>query len=313
MRKLGTTALNVYPLCLGGNVFGWTADEKQSFAVLDAYFEAGGNFIDTADSYGSWAGNPGASETIIGKWMTERGNRDRIVVATKVGHHPDRSGLKAANIKAACDESLKRLQTDHIDVYFAHKDDATTELEETLGAFDQLVRAGKVRVIGASNYSPHRLEEALKTSESQSFARFEVLQPHYNLMERDEYEGSMAEIVERTGMAVVPYYALAKGFLSGKYRPGTIVDSVRAGGAEAYLDDRGIAVLEALDRAANRHTTTVAAIALAWLAAQPTITAPIASARTRAQVVELLPMARTKLSDAEIKEISEASLPLAVH
>jgi aryl-alcohol dehydrogenase-like predicted oxidoreductase len=307
-QRLGKSDIEVFPLCLGGNVFGWTADEQTSFAVLDAYVEAGGNFIDTADAYSHWTGNGGISETIIGKWMQTRNNRDQVIIATKVGSLPSRPGLSAANIQAACDESLQRLQTDHIDVYFAHRDYADTPLEETLGAFDQLVRAGKVRIIGASNYTGARLEEALKVSEQSGGARYEVVQNQYNLMERSDYEDDVADVIARNGLGSVPYYGLASGFLTGKYGPGTEVDSVRSSAASDYLNSkRGPAVLEAIDAVAKNHTATLGAVALAWLAAQPTVTAPIASARTPQQLTDLLPMARLQLSEREIATLNDTS------
>jgi aryl-alcohol dehydrogenase-like predicted oxidoreductase len=308
MTKLGTSDLDVSRLCLGGNVFGWTADEVQSFAVLDAYAQAGGNFLDTADVYSAWhEGNSGGeSETIIGKWLAARGNRDDIVVATKVGMLSGLDNLKAETVETAANASLKRLGTDHIDLYYAHKDDPETPLEETLAAFDRLVRAGKVRHIAASNYSAPRLAEALAVSEREGLAEFVALQPGYNLVSRDEYEGELADVVAGAGLAAVPYYGLARGFLTGKYRPGAQVDSPRAGGASAHLDERGLRVLSALDEIAAAHGTTVAAVALAWLAAQPTVAAPIASARTPEQLADLLPVNDLELTDDEVKRLTTA-------
>jgi aryl-alcohol dehydrogenase-like predicted oxidoreductase len=308
MTKLGTSDLDVSRLCLGGNVFGWTADEAQSFAVLDAYAQAGGNFLDTADVYSAWhEGNAGGeSETIIGKWLAARGNRDDIVVATKVGMLSGLDNLKAETVEAAANASLKRLGTDHIDLYYAHKDDPDTPLEETLAAFDRLVRAGKVRHIAASNYSAPRLAEALAVSEREGLAEFVALQPGYNLVSRDEYEGELAGVVAGAGLAAVPYYGLAKGFLTGKYRPGAQIDSPRAGGASAHLDERGLRVLSALDEIAAAHGTTVAAVALAWLVAQPTVAAPIASARTPEQLADLLPVNDLELTDDEVKRLTAA-------
>ena len=270
MAKIGTTDLDVFPLALGGNVFGWTATQEESFAVLDAYAAAGGNFIDTADMYSAWApGNSGGeSETIIGRWMKARGNRDRMIIGTKVGMLEPLSGLSANTIPVAAEGSLGRLQTDRIDLYYAHKDDPKTPLEETLGAFDTLVREGKVRYIAASNYTATRLAEALDVSKRRGFACFVALQPHYNLVERKEYEGELAEVVRREGLSAIPYFALAKGFLTGKYRPGAPeVKSARAAGASAYLNERGLKVLAALDEVAGAHHTTVAAVASAWLVA----------------------------------------------
>jgi aryl-alcohol dehydrogenase-like predicted oxidoreductase len=310
MAKISTTNLDVFPLALGGNVFGWTANQEESFAVLDAYAAAGGNFIDTADMYSAWApGNSGGeSETIIGRWMKARGNRDRMIIGTKVGMLESLSGLSANTIPVAAEQSLGRLQTDRIDLYYAHKDDPKTPLEETLDAFDTLVREGKVRYIAASNYTAPRLAEALDVSKRRGFARFVALQPHYNLMERKEYEGELAEVVRREGLSTIPFFALAKGFLTGKYRPGTPeVKSARAAGASAYLNERGLRVLAALDEVAGVHHTTVAAVALGWLAAQPTVVAPIASARTTAQLADILPFVELRLSKEELRKLSAAS------
>jgi aryl-alcohol dehydrogenase-like predicted oxidoreductase len=307
MAALGRTGLEVFPLCIGGNVFGWTADEPQSRAVLDAYAEAGGNFIDTANSY---LVEHGRSETIIGRWMADRGNRDRIVVATKVGggKGPVRN-LRAATIKSEANASLERLRTDRIDLYYAHFDDEGTPLEETLRAFDDLVQAGTVRHLGASNYTPERLTAALELQRELGLAEFTVLQPHYNLVERD-YERTMLPVAETWDLAVLPYFALAKGFLTGKYRPGgEDVESQRATGARAYLDERGVAVLEALDEVAAAHDTSVAVVALAWLLAQPRIVAPIASARTTEQLEQILPAATLTLTPAEVDRLSTATQP----
>jgi aryl-alcohol dehydrogenase-like predicted oxidoreductase len=309
MNRIAGTELEVFPLCLGGNVFGWTADQAASFAVLDAYTAAGGNFIDTADGYSSWipGHSGGESETVIGNWHTARGNRDQLVIATKVAKKPDRPGLSAQNIRVAAEESLARLKTDRIDLYYAHHDDEEVPLEESLGAFDELVREGKVRYVAASNYTAPRLAEALRVSEREGLARFVALQPHYNLVERD-YEGDLAELCERESLSCVPYFALAMGFLTGKYRPGQNgVESPRAEGASKYLEGRGPAVLAALDEIAAAHDTTVAAVALAWLAAQPTVAAPIASARSAEQLADLLPVAELELTDGELARLSDAS------
>ncbi|HEY5195494.1 MAG TPA: aldo/keto reductase [Solirubrobacteraceae bacterium] len=303
MRTLPGTDLDVFPLCLGGNVFGWTADERTSRAVLDKYIEQGGNFIDTADMYAG-----GKSETIIGDWLDERRNRDFIVLATKVGMSPVFEGLRAGTIRAAAEASLERLQTDRIDLYYAHRDDPDTPLDETLGAFDDLVKDGLVRYIAASNYTAPRLAAALATSEREGFAKFVALQPHYNLVERDQYEGELSDLCAKRGLGALPYFGLARGFLTGKYRPGgPRVQSARAAGALAYLDDRGIAVLDALTETAGAHRTTEAAIALAWLAAQPTVVAPIASARTPEQLAELLPMASIELAPDELARLDAVS------
>ncbi|MGW3666869.1 aldo/keto reductase [Streptomyces sp. NPDC005141] len=310
LRKLGSSDLEVFPLSLGGNVFGWTADETRSFAVLDAYAAAGGNFLDTADSYSSWVeGNEGGeSETIIGKWLKTRGNRADIVVATKVSQHPAYPGLSGANIKAAADASLRRLGTDHIDLYYTHFDKPEVPVDEIIGALDELVTAGKVRHIAASNLSPERLQESLEFSDREGLARYVALQPQYNLVSRDTYEGARRDIASRAGLAAVPYFGLAAGFLTGKYRPGTTVDSPRAGAAAKHLEtERGQRVLTALDEVAEAHGTEVATVALAWLAAQPTVAAPIASARTVEQLPALLGVADLVLTDDELTRLSKAS------
>ncbi|MFF2936763.1 aldo/keto reductase [Streptomyces mirabilis] len=310
LRKLGSSDLEVFPLSLGGNVFGWTADEAQSFAVLDAYTAGGGNFVDTADGYSAWiAGHTGGeSETIIGKWFAARGNRSDVVLATKVSTHPEYKGLSPANIKAAADASLRRLGTDYIDLYYTHFDDTSVPVEEIIGALDELVRAGKVREIAASNISAERLAESVEFSDREGLARYVALQPHYNLVSRDTYEGPLQEVASRTGLAAVPYFALASGFLTGKYRPGTTVDSARAEGAGKHLDtERGIRVLAALDEVASAHDAEVATVALAWLAARPTVAAPIASARTVEQLPALLAVADLTLTDAEVARLTEAS------
>ncbi|HEY1517379.1 MAG TPA: aldo/keto reductase [Solirubrobacteraceae bacterium] len=314
MVRLGRSDLEVFGLCLGGNVFGWTADEQQSFAVLDAYVEAGGNFIDTSDSYSAFApGNVGGeSEAVLGEWFAARGNRASIVLATKVGRKPDRPGLSAANIRVALEESLERLHTDYIDLYYAHADDPNTPLDETLTTFDELIKEGKVRHMAASNYSAPRLQEALGTSDREGLARYVALQPHYSLVEREHYEGPLADLCEREGLSCVPYWALARGFLTGKYRPGgATVDSPRAGQASGYLDDRGIRVLDALDQVARAHGATVASVALAWVGAQPGVAAPIASARNPEQLADLLPAAELELSPDELRELADASLQSA--
>jgi aryl-alcohol dehydrogenase-like predicted oxidoreductase len=309
MARIGATNLEVFPLVLGGNVFGWTADEKTSFAVLDAYAAAGGNSIDTADVYSAWApGNSGGeSETIIGRWLSTRRNREKMIVATKVGLHPKLSGLSPATIRTAAEESLRRLQTDYIDLYYAHQDDENTPLEETLSAFDQLVKEGKVRYVAASNFSAARLQEALSTSDRTGLVRYVALQQHYNLVERDKYEGELANVVAREGLLSIPYFSLASGFLSGKYRPRAAVNSQRAEKAGAYLNEKGIKILTVLDKIAAAHDVSVASVALAWLAAQPTVAAPIASARTPEQLADLLPVADLKLSKSEIHRLSEVS------
>jgi aryl-alcohol dehydrogenase-like predicted oxidoreductase len=309
MARIGSTKLEVFPLALGGNVFGWTADEKTSFAVLDAYAAAGGNFVDTADVYSAWApGNSGGeSETIIGRWLRTRGDRGEMIIATKVGMHPKFSGLSPATIRTALEESLRRLQTDYVDLYFAHQDDENTPLEETLRAFDQLVQKGQVRYVAASNYSAARLQEALSTSDRAGLVRYVALQQHYNLVERDKYEGELADVVAREGLSSLPYFALASGFLTGKYQPGAKVASQRVERAGAYLNDKGIKILAVLDEVAAAHDVSAASVALAWLAAQPTVAVPIASARTPEQLSDLLQVADLKLSKSEIQRLSEVS------
>jgi len=305
MAVLGRTGLDVFGLCLGGNVFGWTADERQSHAVLDAYTAAGGNFIDTANSY---LVEHGRSETIIGRWLAERGNRDRLVLATKVGGgRGEARSLSAETIEREARASLERLQTDRIDLYYAHFDDRQTPLEETVRAFDGLVKAGTVRHIGASNYSPERLQAALELQRDLGLAEWTVLQPHYNLVER-EFEGTSLPVAEAWDLAVAPYFGLAKGFLTGKYRPGgEAVDSPRADSARSYLDKGGAAVLEALDEVAAAHETTVAAVALAWLRSRPQVVAPIASARDTDQLAQILPAAALELRADDLDRLVGAS------
>jgi len=304
MASLGRTDLDVFPLCLGGNVFGWTADEAQSRDVLDAYTAAGGNFVDTANSY---LVEHGASETIIGRWMADRRNRDEVVLATKVGGGRGAvRNLRAETIEREARASLERLQTDRIDLYYAHFDDEETPLEESLRAFDALVRAGTARHLGASNYSAERLDAALEIQRELGLAEFTVLQPHYNLVERD-VERTVLPVAEEWDLAVLPYFGLAKGFLTGKYRSGgEAVESERAEAARTYLDNGGAPVLEALDDVAARHETTVAAVALAWLRAHPRVVAPIASARTTEQLAQILPAATLELTPAEAEQLSAA-------
>jgi aryl-alcohol dehydrogenase-like predicted oxidoreductase len=306
MALIPRTDLDVFGLCLGGNVFGWTADRDTSFAVLDAYAAAGGNFIDTADVYmaGAPGNSGGESETIIGEWMAARGNRDAVIIASKVGKLPGLDNLRAETIRKAADDSLRRLGTDHIDLYYAHFDDLETPLAETLGAFAELIEAGKVRAIAASNYSGARLTEALETAEREGLPRYVALQPHYNLMERD-YESDQQAVCEREDVACFPFYALAKGFLTGKYRPGgEDVDSVRAEGAKAYLDERGEKMLAALDEIAAAHQVDPAAVAVAWLREQSTVLAPIASARTVEQLDPLIASVSLDLSDDELARLT---------
>ncbi|MHB8241317.1 MAG: aldo/keto reductase [Solirubrobacteraceae bacterium] len=309
MARLGNTELDVFPLCLGGNVFGWTIDEERSFAVLDAYFQAGGNFIDTADIYGRRGPDGiGASERIIGRWIAKRGNRDELVIATKVGMSTEIPGLSPDAIAESLEGSLKRLGIDTVDLYYAHRDDPDTPLEETLGAFHEQTEAGRIRHAAASNYSAERLREALEIGEREGMAGFVALQPHYNLVERSEYEPQLMAVCEQAGLSCIPYFGLAQGFLTGKYRPGgDRVDSPRAAGVrDSYFNERGFAVLDALDEIAAAHSSSVAAVALAWLAAQPTVLAPIASATSPEQLADLLASTELELAPGEIERLSSA-------
>jgi len=307
MPRLGRTGLDVFPICLGGNVFGWTADEAGSFAVLDAYAAAGGNFIDTANSY---LVEHGRSEMIIGRWLADRGNRDDLVIATKVGGGRKFRNLRPETIESQAKASLERLRTDRIDLYYAHFDDQETPLEDTLRAFDALVQAGTVRRIAASNYSPERLNAALELQREKGLAEFTALQPHYNLVER-EFERTLLPVADAWDLAVLPYFALAKGFLTGKYRPGgKAVKSERAEAARAYLDDGGADVLKALDEVAGAREVPVPAVALAWLRAHPRVEAPIASARTVEQLEQILPAATLELTPQEVDLLSASSRSL---
>lgn len=308
--QLGTSELPVSRLCLGGNVFGWKVDEAGSFAVLDAYAAAGGNFVDTADSYSRWVEghSGGESETILGRWMAGRGNRDDIVLATKGSKLPPNTGLSAAAIRGAVEDSLRRLGVDHIDLYYAHFDDPEVPVEETVAAYDALVRAGKVRYVAASNLPVTRIKASLEFARGEGLAEYVAVQPHYNLVERGSYEGELAELVAAWGLSAVPYYGLAKGFLTGKYRDGAALpDSPRADAAAAYLDDRGRRVLDALDAVAAAHDTSVTAVSLAWLATRPTVAAPIASARDAEQLTDLLASTRLLLDESELKALTAAS------
>ena len=315
MRKLGRTGLRVAALCLGGNTFGWTTDQKASEAVLDAYVEAGGNFIDTADVYSRWAaGNVGGeSETVLGQWMTARRNRPAVVIATKVmgqmGPGPNDTGLSRQHIVQGVEASLRRLQTDYIDLYQAHWDDRETPLDETLRAFDDLVRQGKVRYIGASNYVAWRLTRALWESDRRGHARYESIQPKYNLVFRDEYERELEPLCLEQGVGVIPYSSLGSGFLSGKYRRGAeLPRTARAGGVQkSYMTDRGFAVLEAVEKVAVGAGATPAQVALSWLAHRPGITAPIASATSPAQLAELLGGIELRLDDEARAALDRAS------
>jgi len=309
MTRIGTTDLDVLPLNLGGNVFGWTADQDQSFAVLDAFAAAGGSFIDTADVYSQWVeGNSGGeSEAIIGAWLAARGNRDDIVIATKVGQASAQPGTSRAAVQRAIDGSLRRLGTDHVDLYYAHIDDQDTPLEETVAALGEVVTQGKARYVAASNFTADRLAQALAIADDLGVARFVALQPHYNLVHRDEYEGALQDLAVAENLAVLPYWSLASGFLTGKYRDGETVDSQRAGGAARYLDDRGRRVLAALDAVAADTGASVTAVALAWLRAQPGIAAPIASARTVQQLPDLIAGATLDLTPEQLTTLTTAS------
>lgn len=304
---LADTQLEVSSLCLGGNVFGWTADKDSSFEVLDAYVDAGGNFVDTADMYSSWAeGHAGGeSETLIGQWLNARGGRGSVVVATKVAKLHSRPGLSAANIAAACDDSLRRLQTDYIDLYYAHEDDASVPMEETLGAFGRLVDAGKVRHIAASNFSASRLAEALRLSADNDLPRYVAVQPQYSLLSRSSFEGELEDVCRDSKLAVFPYWALASGYLTGKYKAGP-VDSPRADGIGRYADlPQADAVLHQLAKIAGERNRSLASIALSWCSSHPSVPSVIASARNAAQLMDLVEL--TDLSDDELKALNAAS------
>ena len=311
-RRLGRTGLEIVPLVFGGNVFGWTADEKTSFALLDRFAEAGFNTIDTADVYSRWApGNSGGeSETIIGKWMKARGNRDRIVVVTKVGADmgQGKRDLSAGYIARAVEASLKRLQTDFIDLYLSHWPDEATPYAETLGAYQKLIEQGKVRHIGASNLDAGQLGEALKVAKDKGLPRYDVLQPEYNLYDRASYDGPLRDLCMAQDIGVITYYSLASGFLSGKYRSeADLGKSARGEGVKHYLDARGMRILAALDAVSARHSAKPAEVALAWIIARPGVTAPIASATSLAQVDSLIRSAALKLDTADIAELDQAS------
>ena len=312
-RTLGTTGLDVAPWAFGGNVFGWTADEATSFALLDAFVGAGFNLIDTADSYSRWApGNKGGeSETIIGKWLKQRGNRDKVIIATKVGSDmgQGKKDLSAPYISRAVEDSLRRLQIDYIDLYQSHWDDLTTPVGETLECYAQLIKEGKVRAIGASNLGPDRLEASLRYSKEHALPAYQSLQPEYNLYQRETYETQYEPICQREGLGVLNYYALASGFLTGKYRTeADAAKSARGGGVvKSYLNERGLRILSALDDVAAQYGTNPAAIALAWLIARPSITAPIASATTTEQVEELAKAVQIRLDKEAIDKLNRAS------
>src|SRR5665213_431563 len=312
LRPIGNSNIQVAPLALGGNVFGWTADEVTSFKVLDAFVDAGFNLVDTANTYSKWlpGHKGGESETVIGKWFKQSGKRDKVIIATKVGMEmgDGKKGLGKSYILEEVEASLKRLQTDHIDLYQSHADDVNTLLEETLEAYAQLIKQGKVRVIGASNYKADRLREALKISEEKGIPRYECLQPNYNLYEREDYEKNLEPLVREKNIAVIPYFSLAAGFLTGKYRTeADFANSPRGGGMKKYFNDRGFRILAALDEVAKAEETSLAAVAIAWLIAKPSITAPIASATSLRQFSHLVLGAELELSPASIEKLDRAS------
>jgi aryl-alcohol dehydrogenase-like predicted oxidoreductase len=311
-RKLGKSGLEVSPLAFGGNVFGWTVDEATSFRLLDAFIDGGFNFIDTADVYSRWVpgSSGGESETILGNWMRQRGNRANVIIATKAGMEmgPDQKGLSKAYILSAVEDSLKRLQTDYIDLYQSHVDDKDTPMDETLGAFAQLVDQGKVRAIGASNFSAERLSEALRVSAENGFPRYESLQPLYNLYDRADFEEKLEPLCQRENIGVISYYSLASGFLSGKYRSESdLAKSARGQGVKKYLNERGFRILRALDQVSEQHNSTPARVAIAWLIARPGVTAPIASATSLEQLDDLIEATRLQLDAPSIKLLDQAS------
>jgi aryl-alcohol dehydrogenase-like predicted oxidoreductase len=311
-RELGKTGIQVSPLALGGNVFGWTVNEPTAFKILDAFVEAGFDLIDTADVYPRWVpGNRGGeSETIIGSWMKRRGNRQKVVIATKVGSEmgPGMRGLSRVHILSAVEDSLRRLQTDHIDLYQSHQDDPAVPIQETLGAYEQLIKEGKVRAIGASNFSAKRLSRSLAISEEKGLPRYESLQPLYNLYDRAEFERTLAPLCREQGIGVISYYGLASGFLTGKYRSAAdLSKSVRGSRVRAYLTERGFRILAALDQVAARYEVAPASIALAWIMAQPGITAPIASATSVEQWKSLAIATRLKLDRQDRELLDKAS------
>jgi aryl-alcohol dehydrogenase-like predicted oxidoreductase len=310
-RKLGQSGLEVSPLCFGGNVFGWTADENTSFKLLDAFVAAGFNFIDTADSYSTWvAGHKGGeSETIIGKWLKARANRDKVIIATKVGSEvAGKKGLSKTYILSEVEESLRRLQTDYIDLYQSHRDDPGTTVEETLEAYAELVKQGKVRVIGASNFTAERLESSLQASRKHGYPRYESLQPNYNLYDRSDYESKLEPVCVKEKLGVIPYFSLASGFLTGKYRTQADLEkSARGKFVQKYMNERGLRIIDALERVAKDHNSTPAQAALAWLIARPSITAPIASATSLEQLNQLVQATKLKLDPAAISLLDQAS------
>lgn len=310
-RQLGNSPLSISPLVLGGNVFGWSVDEKRSFELLDAFVDVGGNLIDTADSYSAWvAGNQGGeSETIIGRWLKRSGKRQQVLIATKVAKWAEHPGLSPMNIRQAVDGSLQRLQADCIDLYFAHQDDASVLMVDTLGAFSRLIEAGKVRAIGASNFGAARFADALAVSKEHGLPRYECLQPEYNLVSRGGYEAELEPLARREHLGVISYYGLASGFLSGKYRSAADLgkSSARGSGVKKYLNPHGLGVLTALDDVAASHSATPAQVALAWLMARPGISAPIVSATSVEQLRELMSATSLQLHQDEIAQLDLAS------
>ena len=311
-RRLGRSSLEVPPITFGCNVFGWTTDEKTSFALLDAWLDAGFNFLDTADVYSRWhPGNSGGeSETIIGKWLKARGNRQNVVLATKLGIEmaPGKKGLSRSYMQSAVEASLRRLQTDYIDLYQSHRDDPDTPIEETLSSYAELIKQGKVREIGASNFSADRLSESLKISSAKGLPRYQSMQPQYSLVERTEFEGPLEELCLAEGVGVIGYYSLASGFLTGKYRSRADMQGrTRGPRVEKYLNDYGFGVIKALDEVAQRYSAKPGQIALAWLIARPSVTAPIASATNLEQLAELVEAAEIELDPESIKKLDAAS------
>lgn len=311
-RRIGNSGIEVSPLCFGGNIFGWTVDEPTSFQLLDAFVGEGFEFIDTADVYSRWVSGHegGESETIVGNWLKQRGNRANVIIATKVGMEmgTEKKGLAKSYIMQAAEDSLRRLQTDYINLYQSHRDDPETPLEETLEAYDQLIRQGKVRAIGASNYTGERLASARQVSQAKRLPTYECLQPHYNLYDRADYEQNIAPVVQEQGIGVIPYFALASGFLTGKYRSeADYSKSARGQGMKKYLNERGFRILDALDQVAKQYEANPARVAIAWLSAQPGITAPIASATSLSQLNDLVESTRLHLDTSALTLLNEAS------
>lgn len=307
MINLPKTQLQVHPLCLGGNVFGWSAPKEESFKILNHYFENGGNFIDTADVYSEWhEGNSGGeSESIIGEWMKNRGNRSQMVIGTKVSKLSTRKGLSAKNILAACEDSLGRLQTEYIDIYYSHEDDPSVSMEETLTAYQNLISAGKVRYIAASQHTATRLELALQISHTNNLPSYIALQDHYNLVHREPFESEQTKVLKSHEITMIPFFGLATGFLTGKYQPGVNVESIRAKSVEKYQNQKGWQIVSVLDDIAKSLNTSISAVALAWLRAHPQVSAPIASARTVTQLVEIMDV--VQLNQDQISRLNQAT------